>query len=137
MSNFIDTGRNWSAPAMATFGYLSGIDGIENSWDDERTEYRARTRVGDWFNGRERGFSLLVEDARYRIPTQVFIVYEHRGSDTLCILHYVTEGSMMNPPTLQTLPEGLYNSSSDYTKGFDYTESWKAAQYIIDKFRYK
>lgn len=131
----IDFTFNVHPSALAVAHLLNRHDGIESSWDKMRSEYLARINTAPWYNGRERGLVFVLSDRSYACrKVCVAVVYEHRNSDCVCILHWEADHNYLNPPTLADIPEGTFKDKWDVAESFKYDEHHKAAQYIYDLF---
>lgn len=119
-----------NAQALAVKNYLESYPGIEVSWNTERQDYDADVRCATWYNGRERGIVVYMLNARREKQINI-AVYEHRNSDQICVLKFETAPTI-NPPMLADVPEGVFESSSDYTASFDYGRAGSAAEWVYD-----
>ena len=121
--------------ARAVAALLDNHDGIEASWDDKNKHYRAVIEMAPWYNGRERGLVFVLRDDDWKIrETVVAVVFEHRNSDKICVLHWEHEHNYLNPPTLDDVPKGIYKDKYDVSASFAHDEHEKAATYIYDLF---
>lgn len=115
--------------AMAVMAYLGNYDGIEPSWKDGR--YHARVEAAPWYNGRERGIVFYMSNPSGK---QLNIaVYEHRNTDSICALMW-EQNTYINPPTLQELPEGVFESKWDYSQSWNYGDPSATANWIYEQF---
>jgi hypothetical protein len=82
-----------------------------------------------WYNGRERGISLMLEPVTYRGQnTNLVIVWsEARCSDSIVVYNWPSD-RWMNPPTVDHLTEEVYHAG----QYFGPAEAQKAAFYIYN-----
>ena len=127
INEYLNDGANWQAQAV--LAYIKGnIFSLENFVKyDNNLFYKAK--VGRYENCREQGyvFSIQVgyENERH------YAVYEHRNSDTLCVL--ISDGLCMNTPNVEFMwkDRGENASKYDYNKGFDCGDIIKCGEWII------
>jgi hypothetical protein len=88
-----------------------------------------------WYNGRERGVCLIVEDHSVnqrttdecRINGKLCIVFgENRSSDNIFVDCWLDNKIFNNPPTPEHLPDGAY----DRRRAFDYGRVDQAERYV-------
>jgi len=93
--------NNPRAVETAILSLLGVHDGIEASWCNERTCYLAKPKYADYWNGRETGYVIMLNNLYMDAPFQQLNIafFEHRNSDSLCGL--VWEGITINPPTIE------------------------------------
>lgn len=119
------------AAAKAVRAYIECRGGIEASWDGN--QYTARPYVAEWHNGRENGYVFYMWGKG--IKRQINIaVFEHRNSDNICCVAWISDGIMLNPPTLADIPEGTYKDKYDVTKSLPYTGAHEMADYVCARF---
>lgn len=129
----VDFTFNINHQALAVGHLLNGWDGIESSWDGNR--YRARIETAPWYNGRERGLVMVLRDDAWKCKKVcVAVVYEHRNSDSVCVVNWEAERGYLNPPTLEDTPDGVYKDKWDTSASFKYPGCQQAADYIYDVF---
>jgi len=66
-------------------------------------------KTAAWYNGRERGFSILFRSLE-KGETLVITVAEHRTGEDLVIDHWKTKKIFLNPPTINDFPEEAYSN---------------------------
>ncbi len=117
--------------ARAVLAFLSGHDGIEESW--ETSEYRARPSVARWHNCREQGYVVSMRGAG-DTPDQLNIAFfEHRNSDDICAVEW--EQWTMNPPNIDTAQfgSGVYRDKYDVSYSVRYGNAHKMADWIYER----
>lgn len=98
-------------------------------WDTERRTSDATIYTGRYENCREQGyvFSLI-----YRGKQRHYAVYEHRNSDTICVL--ISNKPSMNTPDVATMwadkPENC--TKWDFDKGFNCGQFEECTDFIIE-----
>lgn len=125
-------GANRQAQAvLAMFQYFL-CDGIEDSWDDEWKSYRAEIEVARWENCREQGYTLMMRAPWMSSNRLNISFYEHRNYDGICAIRW--EGNTLNSPTIDTLPEGAFESKWDSAYEVKYGEVTKMAKWLVKEF---
>ena len=131
IDEYLNDGANWQAQAV--LAYMKGNiirveDFVKYENKDKNLSYRAR--VGRYENCREQGyvFSIQVGYGNERH----YAVYEHRNSDTLCVL--ISNGLCMNTPNVDFMwkDRGENASKYDYNKGFDCGSIMECGEWIIN-----
>lgn len=115
--------------ARAVLAYLQSHDGIESSWNNEIKQYLAEPEVNRWHNCREQGYVISMRGGDFQCKQINIVFYEHRNSDSICALMF--EGSYVNPPTIDNLPEDVYKDKYDYTHSVEYGKPAEMAEWII------
>lgn len=129
LENYHNDGANWQAKIILAYMQMMHYQVLDLAWDKERHKSTASMYVGRYENCREQGyvFSLL-----YRGNQRHYAVYEHRNSDTICVL--ISNKATMNTPDVTTMwankPENC--TKWDYDKGFDCGEFKECTCFIID-----
>ena len=127
INEYLNDGANWQAQAV--LAYMQGnIFSLEKFVKyDNKVVYKAK--VGRYENCREQGyvFSIQVGYGNERH----YAVYEHRSSDTRCVLS--SDGLCMNTPNVEFMwkDRGENASKYDYNKGFDCGDIIKCGEWII------
>jgi hypothetical protein len=123
--------RNYGigAAALAVQAYIESRDGVESSWNKEKGRYMAEPRVAPWYNGRERGIVIYMVNRDYSDQINI-AVYEHRNSDNICALMW-NQLTYMDPPTLATMPKGVFESKWDVTESWPYYKAVDAAEWVV------
>jgi len=118
--------KKWNPQAIAVHAYLSGYV----------LETGGSLRVTDWENGRERGFALVVTRRDKTLPQLIFLVYEHRSCDDICVTRFTREKYPYRAGekvTLDNLPSDLFKNDAwlAATSNFKYGQAAKAADFIV------
>lgn len=120
-----------NAQAMAVLAFLERYDGLECSWDRESGRYNANVQVAPWYNGRERGIVVYLH--AMNSPAQINIaIFEHRNSDKICAALWEDSNCTLNPPTLNDMPEEVYNDGN-WTESWGYGEVADVAGWVYDQ----
>jgi hypothetical protein len=119
------------AAALAVQSYIESRDGIEPSWNKERGRYDAEPRVAPWYNGRERGIVIYMNNHNHTDQINIAI-YEHRNSDNICALMW-RQKTYINPPCLATLPEDVFKDKWDVTESWSYYKAVDAASWVVEQ----
>lgn len=112
-----------SPQIAAIFGYIttSNLESYiaDRLYDGETRRWKVEISMSPWINGRERGFVLTVRDAAHLVrPDKIvhYVVYEHRNSDSICVIRESKAGLFMNFLTPDMLMD--FKTKYDYTKEF-------------------
>lgn len=117
------------AAAKSVLAYLRGTEGIESSWDKEKKEYLAEPTIAEWYNGRERGYVVMLHSIDYKRRLNIAF-FEHRNSDSICAVKWEQTG--LNPPTINDAEFGdIYKDKYDVSHSVNYSESTKMADWIM------
>jgi hypothetical protein len=119
------------AAALAVQAYIEAQDGVEASWNSERHRYDAEPRVAPWYNGRERGIVIYLNNRNHTDQINI-AVYEHRNSDNICALMW-RQYTGINPPNLAILPEDVFKDKWDVTESWSYYKAVDAAQWVVEQ----
>ena len=132
INEYLNDGANWQAQAV--LAYMKGNiirveDFVKYENKDKNLSYRAR--VGRYENCREQGYVFSIQ-VGFRNERH-YAVYEHRNSETLCVL--ISNGLCMNTPNVDFMwkDRGGENASKyDYNKGFSCGEIMECGEWIIN-----
>lgn len=120
--------------ARAVLAYLSGHDGIEDSWSSEFKCFLAEPTVDRWHNCREQGYvvSMRAENFGKQINIAFF---EHRNSDAICAIEW--EQTTMNPPTIDSMDTGgtVYKDKWDTSHSTEWGEAMQMADWIFGRLQ--
>jgi hypothetical protein len=119
-----DTHLNLNNQALAVLAVLGQSEPDFADWDAGAHEYVIETTTAAWYNGRERGFSLVVRRTIESPVTLVIIVAQHRNSGDIIVWSWRTKKRFLNPPTVGNLPKNHVD------KDFPYGRIDKAVDYI-------
>lgn len=101
--------------AMAVLEYLSGMSPDFAPYKDGHYLYNSSTYA--WYNGRERGFSLVVNKDISSVSCKVFVVVESRISDSIVVYTWDSEHGYLNGPTVKDFPEESYTRAIHFKWG--------------------
>lgn len=118
---------------LAMFQYFLG-DGIEDSWDDWYRRYKAEIEVARWENCREQGYTLMMRAPWLSSNRLNIAFYEHRNHDGICAIKW--EQNTLNSPTIDNLPDGVFESKWDSSYEVKYGEVTKMAKWLFDEFEH-
>jgi hypothetical protein len=124
--------NNCDPQANAVRAYLTGFDGVEESWSNENKRYMAEPVVNPWFNGRECGYVITMRSQSH--DRQINIAFfTHRNSDNICAI--VWEQITMNPPTIATADFGgkIYKDKWDVSLSLGHGKADEMASFIMDE----
>lgn len=72
-------------------------------------------------NCREQGFVLSLEAWDGAIPEQIhYAFYDHRNSDSLCVVKWTGTINITGGVTPADFPEGVFEKKNDYIKSWNY-----------------
>lgn len=130
IENYLDDGANWQSQCVLAYLRYMGNGIVKNlTWNKEKNRYDGKLRVGRCENCREQGYVFSVI---YGIKQLVhFWVYEHRNSDTLCVVEF--EGPFINTPTINDIP---MKDKYDITKEFACGKVIACGEWIVERIDY-
>jgi hypothetical protein len=120
-----------SHQAIAVLAYLDQPDGIEGSWNDERSRYNADLRSFPVYNCRERGYAVIDTNTGL---TAIFC--EHRNTDNIVVSMFKSPskyGPVSFDDFIDTLPASA-DKWSMWDQSFGWLEAGQAAQWILEQF---
>jgi hypothetical protein len=129
LSNYHNDGANWQAKIILAFMQMMHQQVLVVVWNEKFHKSDAVINIGRYENCREQGyvFSLV-----YKGKQRHYAVYEHRNSDTICVL--ISNKPSMNTPDVATMwadkPENC--TKWDYDKGFDCGQFEECTNFIIE-----
>jgi len=95
LKNYLQDGANHQSRAVLM--YLQ-IYNIENSWSDERKEYKESPLIARWENCREQGYVISIRSKKRNQLNIAF--FEHRNSDEIHAVKW--EQDSMNSLTISS-----------------------------------
>ena len=127
IENYLNDGANWQAQCILAYlrAYSNNI--VDKTWNDEYKHYEATVNVGRFENCREQGYIFAVRHLNHQMN---YVVYEHRNSDSICIVKF--EKNTINTPTLNTVCEVMGDSKYNYTKSFSCGQIEECGEWIIE-----
>lgn len=129
LENYHNDGANWQAKIILAYVQMMHHQVLDVAWDSNSHTSKASIYVGRYENCREQGyvFSLI-----YRGNQRHYAVYEHRNSDTICVL--ISNKPSMNTPDVETMWADKPENSTkwDYDKGFNCGEFEECTCFIIE-----
>lgn len=129
LSNYHNDGANWQAKIILAFMQMMHLKVLDVVWNEKIHKSDAVIYTGRYENCREQGyvFSLM-----YKSKQRHYAVYEHRNSDTICVL--ISNKSSINTPNVDTMWADKPESSTkwDYDKGFDCGQFEECTNFIIE-----
>ena len=128
ITHYMDDGANWQAQAV--LAYLR--------WNSESVTYlknehdgKVYIKVGRFENCREQGYIFTLN---YNFGVVMnYAVYEHRNSDSLCVLLFKTECNL-NTPTLDEVWKDK-KDKWDVDKTFSWGHITDCGEWIIDDMK--
>ena len=129
---FQNPGDGANCQAKAVLAYLQKYDGIEESWDAERSRYLAQPTFSRWENCLEQGYVVCMRSKDFRRQINIAF-FEHRNSD--CISAVEWEQCTTNAPCIETAEFGeAYSDKFDTSHDEPYGNCVQMADWI-DKRR--
>lgn len=117
LKHYLKDGACFQARAVLMF--LQNFD-IEESWDEDRKEYKADIEVARWENCREQGYILTLLSPKHEGKQLNIIFFEHRNSDSICAVRWEQEVTM-NTPTIKDAKFGdVYKDKYDVSNIVSY-----------------
>lgn len=142
LKNYMDDDANWQAQAVLAYlrSHTSWI--LDESYDTNRKDFLANLEVGRFENCREQGYVFTIY---FKSNAKNYTVYEHRNSDSLCIM--ITDVLSMNTPTLDQLfksrekllkeehPNEELNKYNMYNQEFSYGAIVDCGDWIVNDMK--
>lgn len=128
ISNYLNDGAGWQAQAVLAF--VRG--NITRLTDDKYYEQNIKVEVGRYENCREQGYVFILSfTGKIGYEQRNYAVYQHRNSDTICVL--ISNAITLNTPGIDVMwkDKGENPRSCQYDKGFDWDDIKGCAEYII------
>lgn len=129
LQEYMNDGANWQAQVILIYMRHHEDLVIEDTYNSELRSYEASLSVGRYENCREQGY---IFSLRYKGRQRNYAVYEHRNSDTLCVV--VNNIETINTPSAATIYENM-RDKYDTTKDFHYAEFEECAIWLIEDMR--
>lgn len=131
-----DFGIGRQALAVAAFANVGSPDGgwqPERAWDGKR--YACTGRLRPWYNGRERGvvFQFTEQDNQFCGPQLNVAVFEHRNSDAICAVSWVSEWELQ-APSVEDVPDGIYETKWDVSHEVGCGQVREMADWVLRQF---
>jgi len=116
MNRIIDRNFGINYQAMAVLSYL---EGMEPDFADYENGYKVNFKTVPWYNGRESGFCVSMQEQLYKGNWIHIAVFEHRNSDSICALVWETKTSYWNHPLEdENIFDAAYKGTSKYDVAF-------------------
>ena len=132
IENYMQDGADWQAQAV--LAYVRG--NIYHLTDDKYYKTSLRIQVGRYENCREQGYVISINFYGKKNGNPVhlqrnYAVYQHRNSDTICVL--ISNTWTINTPGIDDMwkDKGENPSSFDYDEGFRWDDISGCGKYII------
>lgn len=107
-----------NSQSLAVLAMLAQREPDFAEYDKENREYLYEATTAAWYNGRERGFSLVVRRQMTDRACTVITVAEHRSSDQIVIMSWDYEDKyFLNPPMVDDAPESAWAGSQHVDYG--------------------
>lgn len=137
VANFVYD-QQMKAQSLAVLAILSQTDPeqVGAKWNKEFCQYKYNQQTAPWYNGREIGFSLMIENPASFKPgasrnNLIIVCSEYRRSDDIVVYCWEANLSMMNPPTLADFSDEIYNNK----QFFRYLDIKGSVEYIVEKIK--
>lgn len=130
MSNRIaDTSLQLNSQALAVLQILANREPTFADYANGRYDIEIGTYA--WYNGRERGFSLVVTRLGKSRTPLVCTVFEHRKSDDLCVLSWEPDRLFLNAPTIECWNRHKKATGDEWDPAhFEYGDVGNVVEYI-------
>lgn len=129
IENFFQDGANYQAQIVAILVRTNRDNILDASYDKNFHDYQATLNIGRLENCREQGYVFYV---RCGIDQLSIAVYEHRNTDSLCVLE--KEMFTINTPTLDDMWMGK-KDKYDYDKDFKVGQWQECANWIVQRLK--
>jgi len=133
LKDYMNDDACWAARAVLAF--LQG--NTYQITEDKYFNHNIDLLVGRYENCREQGYVFTIKfwgikDGRHQHIQRNYAVYQHRNSDTICVL--ISNASTINTPGIDEMwkEKGENPRSSQYDQGFDWDDIKGCANYIIN-----
>ena len=125
IEQYLNDGACYQARIVLNIIAMNRTRILDNTFDINLCQYMGDIFVGRFENCREQGYVFTL---RYKMKQKNYLVYEHRNTDSLCVI--MNDTHTINTPTFEQMWKGR-EKSSDYDKSFEY-EKWNdCAEFII------
>lgn len=131
--DYMNDDAGWQARAV--LAYLQG--NISHLTGDKYYEHNFDVLVGRYENCREQGYVFTLrfygeKDGKPSHFQRNYAVYQHRNSDTICVL--ISNTFTINTPGIDDMwkDKGENPRSSQYDQGFDWDDIKGCAEWILD-----
>ena len=126
VEDYLNDGANWQAQAVLAYLKNQYFYLLQGTWNNELRLNEADFYVGRYENCREQGYVFSV---RYMSEQRNYAVYEHRNSDSLCVV--VFDKPTINTPSLDDVIANM-KDKYDTTKDFKCGEIVACGDYILE-----
>ena len=127
-----DSTLGLSGPALSILAILAQREPDFAPYDRERHEYQYVAQTSAWYNGREQGVCLVIRPYGHTSRKCLLVTFgEHRSSDNIFVDAWESEGTFLNPPTVEDYSDEAYKAR----KFFDYGRVDQAVSHIVAVIR--
>ena len=127
LENYITDGMPWQAQMVLAFIRGHYTYAVDESYDKDSRDYKAKIYVSNYNNGREHGYVVSV---RYDYKNQKnYAFYEHCVSDNICLVMSYAYTDIPNGW------DGTEWSKYDHDKDFDCYDAVGCGKYIVEDIR--
>lgn len=131
LSNYFNDGANAKAQAVLCMLKYNIGDGIEESWNSEKSKYDSDIQISRWENCREQGYVVIMRSKNYQKQLNIAF-FEHRNTDDICAVKW--EQTTINAPTIESAKFGdVYKDKYDVSHSVGYGEILEMANWIADE----
>lgn len=134
VKDYLNDGADWQSQMVLAYVRAHANQAVEKSYDENIGEYGINIRVGRYENGREQGYVFTIDTISYgKYLQKNYAVYEHRNSDTLCVL-ISTKRTFVNTPSVDDMWADKSENASKYNvdKTFSCGDALACGEFIID-----
>ena len=130
LSDYNQDGANYQARAVLAM--LENFN-VENSFDDDSSDYLAVIKVGRWENCREQGYVLMMDSIDHEKQLNIAF-FEHRNSDKICALKW--EQKTINTPTIDNakFENNYLNDKYDVSFSVSFGQILEMSKWIEEQF---
>ena len=122
-----------NAQAVAVAAYLDSMEPDFADWDEGLADYLVEVSKAEWHNGREQGYVYSVRKPGSKTEGHVAF-FEHRNCDEIHAVAWMADALPFGKvPTLEDIPDGVYETKYDSIPIGQWGEAGKAAMWIYEK----
>lgn len=134
IEHYLEDGANWQAKLVMVYLQYRTQEVLDVVWDKEKRKSDATIYVGRYENCREQGYVFTLY---YNGKQRHYAVYEHRNSDTLCVLISNVPSIFGNTPDVGIMwadkPENA--TKYDFDAGFACGDYEKCVDFIVENMK--
>lgn len=134
LEHYLEDGANWQAKLVMIYLQYRTQEVLDVVWDKEKRKSDATIYVGRYENCREQGYVFTLN---YNCKQRHYAVYEHRNSDTLCVLISNVPSIFGNTPDVDIMWADKPKDATkyDYDAGFACGDYEKCVDFIVENMK--